>query len=63
MLEYSLPEATALLTSKLSSAKQSLDQVDADLEFLKEQITTMEVNIARVYNEEVKHRRESNLKK
>jgi hypothetical protein len=40
----------------------NLEQVDEDLEFLKEQITTMEVNIARVYNDEVRHRRESKTK-
>ncbi len=34
-------------------------EVEEDLAFLRVQITTMEVNIARVYNEEVKWRRES----
>lgn len=53
MLEYSLEEAKELLTGKLGDAKKSLAVTDADLEFLKEQITTMEVNIARVYNYDV----------
>ncbi|KAJ3033739.1 hypothetical protein HDV00_005860 [Rhizophlyctis rosea] len=57
MLQYTTSEAKELLTSKLSSAKVSLSQVDEDLEFLREQITTMEVNIARVYNHDVKLRR------
>ncbi|KAJ3187032.1 hypothetical protein HDU85_007070 [Gaertneriomyces sp. JEL0708] len=57
MLEYSNVEALELLTSKLASAKQSLSQVDEDLEYLREQITTMEVNTARVYNYDVKLRR------
>ena len=58
MLQYPIKEAIELLTQKLSSAKTSLSQVNEDLEFLKEQITTMEVNMARVYNEDVKHRRQ-----
>ncbi|KAJ3158414.1 hypothetical protein HDU86_002883 [Geranomyces michiganensis] len=57
MLEYSTPEARELLTQKLSSARVSLEQVDEDLEFLRDQITTMEVNTARVYNYDVKLRR------
>ena len=57
MLEYKIQEAFDLLSSKLVSAKTSLSQVKEDLAFLKEQITTMEVNIARVYNYDVKLRR------
>ncbi|KAJ3292265.1 hypothetical protein HK104_005425 [Borealophlyctis nickersoniae] len=57
MLEYSYEEARDLLASKLGSANKSLEQVDEDLEFLREQITTMEVNTARVYNYDVKLRR------
>ncbi|KAI8591635.1 Prefoldin subunit-domain-containing protein [Geranomyces variabilis] len=57
MLEYSTPEASDLLTQKLASARTSLEQVDEDLEFLRDQITTMEVNTARVYNYDVKLRR------
>jgi hypothetical protein len=57
MLEYPLDEARDLLTEKLAKAKQSLKEVNEDLEFLREQITTMEVNTARVYNWDVKKRR------
>ncbi|KAJ3045635.1 hypothetical protein HK097_001136 [Rhizophlyctis rosea] len=57
MLQYTTAEAKDLLISKLSAAKVSLTQVDEDLEFLREQITTMEVNTARVYNHDVKLRR------
>lgn len=45
MLEYSVEEAIDLLSSKLGSAKTTLDQVKEDLEYIKEQITTMEVNM------------------
>ncbi|KAI8365929.1 Prefoldin subunit-domain-containing protein [Radiomyces spectabilis] len=57
MLEYSFAEATDLLTSKLTTAKSSLKDTVEDLLFLRDQITTMEVNIARVYNWDVKQRR------
>jgi prefoldin subunit 5 len=57
MIEYSIDEALELLTDKLSHAKKSLQVVHEDLDYLREQITTMEVNIARVYNWDVKQRR------
>jgi len=57
MLEYTLDEAKELLESKLSTAKKSLTTTNEDLEFLRDQITTMEVNTARVYNWDVKQRR------
>ncbi|KAH6560261.1 hypothetical protein BASA50_005168 [Batrachochytrium salamandrivorans] len=57
MLEYTIEEAKELLSSKLNSASISREQVKEDLEFLREQITTMEVNMARVYNDGVRHRR------
>ncbi|KAJ8472708.1 hypothetical protein ONZ51_g8337 [Trametes cubensis] len=58
MLSYKLPAAITLLRSKLDSAQSSLATVIEDLEFLREQITVMEVNTARVYNWDVKRRRE-----
>lgn len=42
-----MQEASDLLNGKLDAAKLSLKQVEEDLEYLREQITTMEVNIAR----------------
>ncbi len=58
MLEYSIEEAIDLLRSKLSAAKESLEICESDLELLRENITTMEVNTARVYNWDVQKRRE-----
>ncbi|KAI9339362.1 Prefoldin subunit-domain-containing protein [Obelidium mucronatum] len=58
MLEYETGEARDLLTEKLGTAKVSLSQVKEDLAFLKEQITTMEVNFSRVHNWDVKTRKE-----
>ncbi|KAI1773321.1 Prefoldin, subunit 3 [Hypoxylon cercidicola] len=57
MLAYPIDEAETLLTSKLATAKQSYANCEEDLEFLREQITTMEVAIARVYNWDVVQKR------
>lgn len=63
MLEYPIQEASDLLNGKLDTARKSLAQVEEDLDYLREQITTMEVNIARVYNYDVKNRRDGKVKK
>lgn len=58
MLSYPLEEAIELLETKLKGAKKSLENFKEDLEFLRDQITTMEVNTARVHNWDVARRRE-----
>ncbi|CAG7921706.1 unnamed protein product [Penicillium olsonii] len=57
MLAYPLGEAESMLDEKLSGAEQSLKNCEEDLEFLREQITTLEVATARVYNWDVVQRR------
>ncbi|QIX00660.1 hypothetical protein AMS68_006177 [Peltaster fructicola] len=57
MLSYSIPEAEELLKTKLDAAQSSLANCEEDLDFLREQITTMEVATARVYNWDVSQRR------
>ncbi|KAG6011050.1 hypothetical protein E4U21_000081 [Claviceps maximensis] len=57
MLSYPVDEAEELLISKLSTAQTSLLNCEEDLDFLREQITTMEVATARVYNWEVVQKR------
>ncbi|GJJ69773.1 hypothetical protein EMPS_02121 [Entomortierella parvispora] len=57
MLEYPVEEAAELLSSKLEAALKTLKNTDEDLVYLRDQITTMEVNTARVYNWDVKQRR------
>ena len=44
MLEYTFEEAKDLLSSKCETAKTSLRNTLEDLEFLRDQITTMEVS-------------------
>ncbi|KAL1884115.1 hypothetical protein VTK73DRAFT_6784 [Phialemonium thermophilum] len=57
MLAYPIDEAETLLLSKFKTAKESLMNCEEDLDFLREQITTMEVAIARVYNWDVIQKR------
>ena len=57
MLSYKIPEAIDLLRSKLEAAESNLATMVTDLEYLKEQTTIMEVNIARVFNYDIKRRR------
>ncbi|KAL9969398.1 hypothetical protein ACROYT_G021611 [Oculina patagonica] len=56
MLEYSIEEAEALLSKNLNAAQKNLKEIEEDLGFLRDQYTTTEVNMARVYNWEVKKR-------
>lgn len=58
MLEYSIDEAEELLKKNLEDSRHALLQLESDLDFLKDQITTTEVNIARVYNWNVRARKE-----
>ena len=62
MLSYKIPEAIELLATKLKNAEVSLQSLQDDLEFLREQITVMEVNTARLYNWDVVRRRERRAK-
>ncbi|KAL5983463.1 hypothetical protein ACLOJK_017549 [Asimina triloba] len=57
MLEYSFDEANALLRKNLENAKASLEVLIADLQFLRDQVTTTQVTLARVYNWDVQQRR------
>ncbi|MCJ1253950.1 peptide chain release factor 1 [Lignoscripta atroalba] len=57
MLAYPIPEAETLLEGKLAAAKQNLANCEEDLDFLREQITTLEVATARVYNWDVTQKR------
>eukprot|EP00440_Ansanella_granifera_P073403 gb/GFBE01079651.1/.p1 GENE.gb/GFBE01079651.1/~~gb/GFBE01079651.1/.p1 ORF type:complete len:307 (+),score=102.24 gb/GFBE01079651.1/:1-921(+) len=56
MLEYTLEEAVELLKTNETNAKTSLKGLEEDMAFLRDQITTTEVNIARSHNYGVKLR-------
>ncbi|KAJ3426371.1 prefoldin subunit [Anaeramoeba flamelloides] len=53
MMEYPLEEAEKVILKNLESAKKTLEILKKDLGFLKDQITTTEVNRSRVYNRHV----------
>ena len=57
MLAYPIEEARDLLTEKLEAAQRGQEGCEEDLDFLREQITTLEVATARVYNWDVGVRR------
>eukprot|EP00930_Biecheleria_cincta_P100574 TRINITY_DN9218_c0_g2_i2.p1 TRINITY_DN9218_c0_g2~~TRINITY_DN9218_c0_g2_i2.p1 ORF type:complete len:242 (+),score=71.41 TRINITY_DN9218_c0_g2_i2:186-911(+) len=56
MLEYTLDEAVELLRTNEANAKTTLKSLEEDMAFLRDQITTTEVNIARTHNFGVKQR-------
>ncbi len=58
MVEYNHEEALELLAKNLEKAETKLVSTEEDLLFIKDQITTMEVNMARVYNTNV-HKEEA----
>ncbi|KAM5435152.1 peptide chain release factor 1 [Microsporum ferrugineum] len=57
MLAYPIDEAETLLEDKLQAAEASFKNCEEDMEFLREQVTTLEVATARVYNWDVVQRR------
>ena len=57
MVAYPLEEAEVLLQGKVDRARESLKAAEEDLEFLRVQITTLEVAIARVHNWDVGEKR------
>jgi len=57
MVSYPLGEAEELLEGKLGKAREGIAACEEDLEFLRVQITTLEVATARVYNWDVGERR------
>ncbi|CAF0840915.1 unnamed protein product [Didymodactylos carnosus] len=56
MLEYTLDEAEELLQGNQKTAQSTMEKVDDDLDFLRDQITTTEVNMARLHNWNVKRK-------
>lgn len=59
MLEYPIDEAIEMLTERLDKTKTSKSITLEDLDYLRANLTTMEVNTARVYNWDVQRRKAS----
>ena len=53
MVEYNYDEALKLLTKNLMNAEAKIKETEGDIDFLKDQLTTTEVNLARIYNQGV----------
>jgi prefoldin subunit 5 len=60
MLEYEYEEAMELLSKNLKSAETNLAGLSEELDFLKDQITISEVNLARLHNYSVAQKKNSN---
>ncbi|CAH0487620.1 unnamed protein product [Peronospora farinosa] len=58
MVEYSYEEAQELLEKNVALATEKLAQIEEDLSFLRDSIITTEVNIARIFNYDVRRRRQ-----
>ena len=63
MCEYKMDEAKVMLNQNLQNAKNQIKKNNADLEFIKDQMTVCEVNLARIYNEAVRRNQIAKQKK
>lgn len=61
MVEYTLEEGLALLQDNKKAASDMIQQLEEDLGFIRDQVNTTEVSIARVYNYDVKVRKAQGL--
>ncbi len=61
MIEYDYAEAEAMLATNLEGARRKTVETEEDLLYLKDQLTTTEVNMSRTYNFEVAQRRAAKL--
>jgi prefoldin subunit 5 len=61
MLEYTYDEAIDLLSSKLEKAKKEMLENNDNLSFVRNQIITSEVNISRIYNWDVRKKRQERM--
>jgi hypothetical protein len=59
MIEFSYDEAIVFLDTKLQGAANDMADTIADLAFVRDQIVTSEVNMSRIYNWDVKRKRDN----
>jgi Prefoldin subunit len=57
MLEYTYDDAIQFLQTNYTRATTELNQVREDLSFVRDQIVTSEVNISRIYNWDIRQKR------
>ena len=58
IVELTFEEGLKLLTDNLNNARSSSKTIEEELEYVRDQRTTVEVNIARVYNHSLVEKRE-----
>lgn len=58
MLEYTYEEAIDFLAQNLESARKEFHAVKEDLAFVRDQIVTSEVSMTRIFNWDVRKKRE-----
>lgn len=61
IVELTFEEALDLLKTNLANADSSLAQITDELSYIKDQKTTTEVNVARVYNHSLALKREQQI--
>jgi len=61
IVELTFPEAVELLKANLTNAESSMSQITEELAYIKDQKTTTEVNVARVYNLSLALKREQQI--
>nr|CCC91227.1 putative prefoldin [Trypanosoma congolense IL3000] len=59
MVEYTFDEATELLKKNLKNAEINMRNTKEDLAWVQEQLTNLQINISRVYNYDLKNKREA----
>jgi hypothetical protein len=59
MVEYTINEADAFLSKELASCEEKSNELRSNLDYVKDQLTTTEVNMARVYNWDVQKRKKA----
>jgi CRISPR/Cas system CMR subunit Cmr4 (Cas7 group RAMP superfamily) len=59
MLEYTYHDAIQFLQGNYARAQTELNQVTTDLAFVRDQIVTSEVNMSRIFNWDVRRKRET----
>lgn len=63
MVEYGYDDALVLLGKNLANAEAKIAETEEEIDFLKDQITTTEVQMARVYNQGVANKQAAETKK
>ena len=61
VVQLTFKEALELLSSNLENALASKEQISEELAYIKDQKTTTEVNVARVYNHSLALKREQQI--